>query len=275
VLTTDPYQWLEEVGSLRSLEWVAERNASTVSAFQPDPRFAQFLHEAYTLAIHPERIPDTTLHGGEVYEFWRDNAHPRGVWRKTNVSDYRNAEPKWQTLLDVDRLAEKEHEDWVFVGTHCLAPLMERCMIRLSRGGKDAAVLREFDLSRREFVDGGFYVPEAKTSISWWDADRVLLATDFGEGSLTRSGYARTVRLWHRGTSMYCAVVVFAGEVTDVVVTPSIYHRPEGHHEAKGKGGKGSAMRYARSATWAKGDRGPKGGTKGYPKLWQQPYTRR
>ena len=48
------------------------------------------------------------------------------------------------------------------------------------------------------------------------DADTVLVTTDFGEGTMTDSGYPRTVRLWRRGAPLEEAAVVFEGEPSDV-----------------------------------------------------------
>ncbi len=79
----------------------------------------------------------------------------------------------------------------------------------LSRGGADAVVLREFDLAARDFVSGGFALPEAKGGAAWLDRDTLLLSSALGEGMATSSGYARTVRLWRRGTDPLAAPIIF------------------------------------------------------------------
>jgi prolyl oligopeptidase len=79
----------------------------------------------------------------------------------------------------------------------------------LSRGGADAVVLREFDLISRGFVSGGFALPEAKGGAAWADRDTLLLSSALGEDMATGSGYARTVRLWQRGTDLSAAPVIF------------------------------------------------------------------
>jgi prolyl oligopeptidase len=70
-------------------------------------------------------------------------------------------------------------------------------------------VLREFDLTKREFVSDGFNLPESKSSTVWLDRDTLLLASPLGSGMATRSGYARTIRLWRRGTDPLSAPVIF------------------------------------------------------------------
>jgi len=105
-------------------------------------------------------------------------------------------------------------------------PAYERCVIMLSRGGADAHVTREFDIPTRRFVDGGFALPEAKSDLEWLDLDTVFVATDFGPGSLTDSGYPRVVKRWQRGTPLEAAVTVFEGEAADVAVGVSVDDTP-------------------------------------------------
>src|SRR5690606_14963696 len=120
------------------------------------------------------------------------------------------------TLIDVDALNAAENENWVWHGANCLRPTQKgapyvRCLVSLSRGGADADVTREFDLERKSWIEGGFLRPEAKGSLSWIDENTVYVATDFGEGSMTSSGYARVVKEWKRGTPMTEAKVVYEG----------------------------------------------------------------
>ena len=100
--------------------------------------------------------------------------------------------------------------------------------VQLSRGGADAVVVREFDLVERRFVDDGFALPEAKTSLAWADADTLYVATDFGPGSLTHSGYARLIKRWRRGTPVAAAPTVFEAEPSDVYAYASVDRTP-GH----------------------------------------------
>ncbi|MER9580280.1 hypothetical protein NKI78_32705 [Mesorhizobium sp. M0400] len=86
---------------------------------------------------------------------------------------------------------------------------MERAVLRLSRGGSDAIVHREFDVGSLSFVADGFNLPEAKGGIEWLDPDTLLLSSALGDGMATRSGYARTVRLWKLGADPLAAPVIF------------------------------------------------------------------
>jgi prolyl oligopeptidase len=212
----DPYLWLEEVQGEKALEWVAEQNELSLGYLESLPTFEPLYERNLEIYNSDERIPMPGIRGSDVYNFWRDATHRRGVWRRMPVDAYLAGGSDWEVLLDIDALAEAEKEDWVWKGATCLRPEYRRCLLNLSRGGADATVVREFDTAMRAFVANGFQLPEAKSQVSWIDADTLWVGTDFGPGSLTDSGYARTARLWRRGEALEDATEVFAGEQTDV-----------------------------------------------------------
>ena len=142
-----------------------------------------------------------------------------GVWRRTTLEEYRKDSPEWDVVIDVDALAAAEDENWVWEGADIIEPGYTRAFVGLTRGGRDADVLREFDMTTRQFVADGFNLPEAKNDISWEDENTVLVGTDFGEGSLTDSGYPRMIKRWPRGTSLEDAETVFSGSARDVSVS--------------------------------------------------------
>jgi prolyl oligopeptidase len=98
----------------------------------------------------------------------------------------------------------------------------------LSRGGGDAAVVREFDPDTKAFVKDGFALTEAKSQITWLDEDTVVFGTDFGPGSMTSSGYPRIVKLWKRGEPMAKARTVYEGKESDVASGGVVFHDPAG-----------------------------------------------
>lgn len=219
----DPYLWLEDVTGDDALEWVREHNAPTVDDLTGSERFAELEAAALEVLDTDDRIPYVRRRGDLLYNFWRDATHPRGLWRRTTLESYRNEAPEWDVLIDLDALTDSEDENWVWAGAIMNHPDYDRALISLSRGGADAAVVREFDVATRTWVDGGFELPEAKSSVGWIDRDTVYVGTDFastpdGLPALTSSGYPRTVRRWSRGTSVDDAPTVFAGEVADVAV---------------------------------------------------------
>jgi len=178
----DPYQWLEEVAGEAALTWVRQRNAETVAALAGSPGFARLQDEIRQVLDSDERIPYVRRRGGYLYNFWQDATHPRGLWRRTTLEEYRKREPDWQVVLDIDTLAAEDGENWVWQGAAVLRPDYRLALVKLSRGGADATVVREFDLDRRAFVADGFVLPEAKSSIGWIDAGRIYVGTDFGPG---------------------------------------------------------------------------------------------
>ncbi|GAA1789245.1 prolyl oligopeptidase family serine peptidase [Planosporangium flavigriseum] len=214
----DAYLWLEDLEDEGAARWVRDRNAETVGALTFGDSFAALRAELRDVLDSADRIPYPTLRGEYLYNLWKDAAHPRGLWRRTTLDSYRTDAPDWQVLLDLDALAEREGENWVWQGVEVLKPGYERCLISLSRGGSDASVVREFDLRDGVFVAGGFTLPEAKSGVGWIDADHIYVSTDFGPGSLTNSGYPRIVKRWRRGTPLSAAVTVFEGAAEDVAV---------------------------------------------------------
>lgn len=216
VIEKDPYLWLEDIESEAALAWVAERNAETAAALATDEGFATLKEGLREVLDASDRIPYTVRRGAFLYNFWRDAAHLRGLWRRTTLEQYRKDAPEWEVVLDIDALAAAEGEKWVWAGARVRHPEYDRALVCLSRDGGDAVVVREFDLTTRAFVEDGFQVAEAKTRIGWIDADTVFIGTDFGPGSLTDSGYPRTVRRWRRGTPAEDATPVFEGRTQDV-----------------------------------------------------------
>ncbi len=222
----DAYVWLEDVHGDRALEWVRARNAETETLLRSRPEYAP-THALLLAALNSkDRIPAVTRRGDFFYNLWRDEEHKRGLWRRTPLAEYRRTQPAWETVLDLDALAAAEGENWVWAGATSLAPAHARCLVKLSRGGADASVVREFDTVGKRFVDGGFVLPEAKSEVSWIDADTLYVATDFGPGTLTTSGYPRVIKRWRRGTPLAAAEAVFEGEANDVSVGVAVYRTP-------------------------------------------------
>ena len=214
----DPFLWLEDVTGERQLDWVRARNAESVGALAGGEAFATLESMILSIVDSQDRIPMISKIGDHFYNFWRDAKNPKGVWRRTTLDEYRKQTPAWEQVIDLDALAAKEEENWVWHGASVLEPQDRFCLISLSRGGADADVVREFDLAHNAFVDDGFVLPEAKSRVAWRTANSLFVATDFGPGSLTSSGYPRTVREWVRGTSLAEAPLIFEGQPDDMSV---------------------------------------------------------
>jgi len=223
----DPYLWLEDIHGARALVWVKEQNSHSETLLKSDPDYRPYYDQILQVLDADDRIPYGALRGNDVFNFWQDAEHPKGVWRRTTVADYTLAKPNWETLLDLDRLAKDENENWVWKGADC-APSLARCLIVLSRGGGDAQVVREFDLKTKSFVKDGFTLPEAKSEAAYIDDDRVLFGTDFGAGSMTASGYPRIVKLWKRGEAIADAKTVYEGKASDVAASPFVIRNADG-----------------------------------------------
>jgi prolyl oligopeptidase len=220
----DPFLWLEEVEGKQALEWVEKQNTAIKAKFAGTPLFKKIYDETLALLHAKDRIVFGRQHGDYIYNTWRDAKNQRGLYRRATVASYLAGKPEWTVLLDVDELAKQENKSWVFKGMTLRYPDYKRAIVRLSDGGSDAVVIREFDLESKTFVKGGFQLPEAKGSLDWIDEDTVYVDTNFGEGSLTTSGYPRIVKVWRRGTPLSEAKTLYEGKETSVSVGASREH---------------------------------------------------
>ena len=225
----DPYLWLEEVEGEKALEWVHAKNEHSLGMLKSDPRFESLMASALKDYNAPDKIAYGRLLGGAVHNFWQDDKNVRGVWRRTSSRSYATDNPKWVTVLDVDKLAEAEDENWVYKGRDCLAPDFGTCLVELSRGGGDAVVIREFDTVMKRF-QGFFNTDEAKQNMTWVNRDTVLVGTDFGHGTMTDSGYSNQVKIWKRGHPLATARMLHEGSTADMGSFPFSSHRPDGNY---------------------------------------------
>ena len=234
VRAADDHLALEEVNGTEAMAFVAGSNQRALAALTGDRRYETFRRQAEAILTATDRIPGPSFLGDGIGNFWQDAANPKGIWRRTTLDSYRSADTRWETILDIDALARAEGRDWVFKGADCLAPDEARCLISLSDGGKDAVVVREFDTSTRRFVDGGFSLPEGKHRLEWLDRDTLLVATNFGPGTLTESGYPFIVKSLKRGQTLAQATEIYRGDIGDggYGVSPSVYRDKDGAVDA-------------------------------------------
>jgi len=217
----DPYLWLEDIHGTRPMDWVNTQNAVTEKQYASNPEFAHTRDRILEVLDSDARIPYVERRGDHLYNFWQDKAHPRGLWRRTTLDEYRKAEPKWEVLLDIDALNKTEGKRWVFKGSDCLKPDYKRCLLNLSPDGGDAVEVREFDIPSKSFVKDGFVLPVAKTQVGWIDENHIYVGTDFGPGSMTTSSYPRMAKVWARGTPLTAATTVYEGKMADLAISAS------------------------------------------------------
>ena len=216
--TGDENLWLEEIDGQQAMDWVRQENTRSAAILEGDARFDVFKQRLTSIYESTDRIPVATVRGAWLYNFWQDALHVRGIWRRTTLDSYRLPKPDWQVLLDLDQLAAAENEAWVWGGAQACYPAYRRALVRLSKGGGDATVTREFDLDRLTFVENGFVVPHGKSQVSWIDENQVFVCAECGAGSMTASGYPRIAKRWQRGTALEDASVEFEGQHADVQV---------------------------------------------------------
>lgn len=216
--TKDPYDFMEEVEGKQALDWVRAQNSRSLGRLEADARFAPMRDEALKIVQSKDRLALGGIREGYLYNFWQDETNVRGLWRRSPLAAYAAGRPQWETLLDVDALSRTENANWVFKGSDCQPGRGTRCLITLSNGGKDASQRREFDLTTKAFVAGGFALPEAKAATAWKDDDTLYVATDWGPGTLTSSGYPFIVKELKRGQAVADAREIYRGAASDVGV---------------------------------------------------------
>lgn len=225
------YMWLESIEGETALDFVKELNQSTIKRFENKPLYKSQTQDIRNIIFDESRIEPLYVQDGWLYSLWKDKANPRGIWRRTKPESYASGKPQWEILLDLDALAKKEKENWVWQEAKPLRSDLNRVLISLSRGGKDASVIREYDLSKKQFVtQNGFNLPEAKGDVEWIDKDTLLVGTDFGPNTMTTSGYPKQIRKWKRGTDYKKSEVLLDIMPTDMAVYFSVYHEDDKKH---------------------------------------------
>lgn len=212
----DPYQWLEEVDGKKSLEFVEKQNKTSLDVLTNQNGYQDIYNKNLAIINATDRIAYPSINGDFIYNFWQDKEHVRGIWRRTSKASYNTDKPAWETVLDIDAMSKQDNVKWVFKGASGLYPNYTTFLVRLSKGGGDAVVVKEFDATTKTFIANGFELPESKCNISYLDKNTVIVGTDYGAGSMTSSGYPRIVKLWKRGTALSQAKTIFEGDATDV-----------------------------------------------------------
>ena len=229
--TDEDHLYLEEVLGDKALTDVKSWNKRSLERLTADPRFAEMEAQALEILQSKDKIPYVSYRAGEVHNFWQDANHVRGIWRKSTLESYLSDTPEWETVLDFDKLSKEEGKNWVYKGNNCLSPDYDLCIVNLSDGGKDATIRREFNTRTKEFVKDGFVTDESKGSVDWLDKDTLLISVDFGEGTMTDSGYPMAAKLWKRGTPLSSAQEFYRGSKDDVSIGAAALELSDGSRE--------------------------------------------
>ena len=226
----DKYQWLEDVAGARPMTWVKEQNTRTIKTLESDPRFANLKQDALKIYESPDHLAIPLLKDGTVYNTWQDAQHVRGILRRTSLTSYLTPDPHWQTVLDYDALAKQDKQEWVANGLNCLYPgtLYASCpsppavktLKHSANSTSRPASLSSTALCRRT---------PSKTSVGL-NQDTLLVARDWGTGTMTKSGYPFVVKLWKRGQPLDQAKEIFRGAENNISVQPETLNDSQGHH---------------------------------------------
>src|SRR5665213_3569195 len=138
VEAADPFLWLEDIHGEKPMAWVKEQNVKSTAVLQADADYQRDYDSILKVMDATDRIPFGNIDHNYIFNFWQDASHPKGIWRRTTISDYANEQPKWDVLLDLDQLAADEKENWVWKGADCAASL-KHCLVKLSKRGQPMA----------------------------------------------------------------------------------------------------------------------------------------
>lgn len=218
----DKYQWLEDIDGQKSLEFVDAQTKATVEKLSKENDYQFIYDKSLEISNSTDKIAYPSIMGGYVYNFWKDKDHVRGIWRRCLLANYSNGNYIWEILIDIDELSKKDNVKWVYKGANGLYPTYNKFLIQLSKGGGDAVVIKEFDVEKKQFMETGFSIDESKGSANYIDENTLIVNTNFGEGTMTTSGYPRQVKIWKRGTLLKDATLIFEGQQTDVRTRGSV-----------------------------------------------------
>merc|ERR1719399_2303103 len=137
---SDPRRWLEDVDG--ALDWVRAKNDDALGTLG-DPKQSPTYKRILQILDSKEKIPYVGRVLNELYyNFWQDETHVRGIWRRCTLDEYRKPSPAWETVLDLDALSKEEGVTWVWAGSIVLdegaSVPTDRVLIKLSDGGSDA-----------------------------------------------------------------------------------------------------------------------------------------
>lgn len=226
---SDPRQYLEVIDDPKAIDWAKARNQTTADRLTLDPRFETVRADVLKIVEATDRIAVPGYRNdGFIYNFWQDADHKQGLWRRTSWDSYLSDTPEWDIVLDFDALSAEDGKTWVYGGVDCLPPEETTCLVSLKEGGADSVVVREFDLKTKNWVEGGFHLPDGKQQVTWRDKDTLYVSREWTPGEMTPSGYPFVTRMLKRGQALDDAVEVHRGEPTDMVAMLSVLRDTDG-----------------------------------------------
>lgn len=201
----DSFSWLENSKDQQVEEWVSDQNTIFAEVVNESEHYLDNRAKVQGILAHQRSLMRGTVLGQHWYTFIWNRRFPKGAWRRTKLDQYISGQEKWETLLDLSTLSRTSHNS--IEGISCLPPIFDRCLIKLSNGGADATIIREFDLIAKKFVEDGFYIPEGRSNAHWLSPHKILV--EDGVHDTSSSGYPLTLKEVSRGQNFSDALEVF------------------------------------------------------------------
>jgi Serine proteases of the peptidase family S9A len=182
------FLWLEELNSAESLAWVQKENALSVEAMKTYSGFQQHLEEGVEIYSSKNQLGCREIHNNFVYKVDKSEKSPIGKWVRQPYEDFKRGSSDWELLIDFDEYSKEHGKMWSF-GYALFSPNNKRAMIKISLEDGDRRWSREFDMTTKKFVEGGFELPLSKVDTAWFSDDALLVGGDIPENQ-NKHGYS-------------------------------------------------------------------------------------
>ena len=174
-----------------------------------------------TQALDDRRRPRTASRsaasiGGQVYNFWQDADHVRGIWRRATPRQLRDRQPAVGDGAR-PRRARRGRESELGLEGRAMRPARRAALpdqpFRRRRGCGHGPRVRPADASR--FVKGGFVLPKGKQRSTGRTRTPCSSRANGSPGELGRTGYPYIAKRLKRGQPLSAAVEVYRGSPKD------------------------------------------------------------
>lgn len=205
----DSFLWLEDLESEKSSQWVKMQNETTQKDLEKDSRFIPLKERIKSQLSASDKLDRVSFSDTHVYRFRTTPDHEIGLWERSTIDSYLCERSDWNLLLNFDSLFRSSGKKWYLGHFHECWENSDLLLVSLSEEGRDACIVREFDVKSKSFLENGFTVPEGKGLVTWLNQNSIFLS----HTSLckqTKAGYPNEARVLNRGQSISESTLVYS-----------------------------------------------------------------
>ncbi len=188
-IADDPYLWLEDIHGAKAARLGEGAERKTLASAQGRSATIRRITTPSSKVLDAnDRIPIGKLDHGDVFNFWQDAAHLRGIWRRTTIAAYANANSAMGNAARCRQArGRREGRTGCGKGADC-SPDLQALPVQLSPRRRRYRGRARIRSDSEELREDGFALAEAKAEATYLDDDTILFGTDFGPGTLTDVG---------------------------------------------------------------------------------------